>query len=279
MSNPESIKAKLKNHSKSKGKIHQNILVKFFQERFLYRLSKSNYRTNFLLKGGTFAYTVGGEDSRHTRDIDFLLTQLSGDADQLKEIFEEIAKVEGNDGVVFLPQNMKVESITKEGNYQGTRIKIPARLGKINEQVQIDIGVGDRVTPGPQEIVYPTILAELEEPKLLAYSLETLVAEKFNAMIDLGIYNSRMKDFYDVYQFVEMCDINILEEAIRNTFQRRKTLILRNHPVFQDDFYTENGRVKQWNIFLKKNKLSEIKFKDVQGKIINYLLPIYEKLN
>jgi predicted nucleotidyltransferase component of viral defense system len=254
-------------------------LVKFFQERFLYRLSKSDYRTNFLLKGGALAYTIGGEDSRHTKDIDFLLTQLSSDSDQLKKIFEEIVKIKGNDGVLFLPQQMKVETITKEGNYQGTRLIIPARLGKISERVQVDIGVGDRVTPGPQEIVYPVILAELEEPRLLAYSLETLVAEKFNAMIDLGVYNSRMKDFYDVHQFAEMCDEYILKEAIENTFQRRKTLVSRNHPVFQDDFYTENERLKLWNMFLKKNQLSEIKFTDVQAIIIKCLMPIYEKLN
>ncbi len=278
MKNPESIKDKLKAYSKSKGKVHQNTIVKFFQERFLFRLSKSKYRDNFLLKGGALAYTFSGEESRHTRDIDFLLTQLSAETEFLKSVFAEIAEIDGDDGVIFKASSIKAETITKEGNYSGTRIKIEARLGKISQQIQIDIGVGDYVTPGPQEITYPTILEELEAPKLSAYSIETLVAEKFNAMIDLGAFNSRMKDFYDIYKFVEACDSNILEDAVNNTFERRETRWTRNHPVFQDEFYTDKSRLKQWEIFLKKNQLDNIDFSLVKSKIIENLYPIYEKM-
>lgn len=202
MRNPESIKMKLKSYSKANSKIHQNTLVKFFQERFLYRLSKSDYQENFLLKGGALAYTISREETRHTRDIDFLLTKLKAETEALMKIFSEIAKIDGDDAVVFTPDSIKVETITKEGNYTGTRINIKAKLDNIRQLIQIDIGVGDYVTPGSQEVIYPTILEELEAPILFAYSTETLIAEKFNAMIDLGVYNSRMKDFYDVCKFI-----------------------------------------------------------------------------
>jgi predicted nucleotidyltransferase component of viral defense system len=278
MTNPESIKDKLKAYSKSKGKVHQNTIVKFFQERLLFRLSKSKYKDNFLLKGGALAYTFSGEESRHTKDIDFLLTKLNAETEFLKSVFAEITAIDGDDGVIFKASSIKAETITKEGNYSGTRIKIEARLSKISQQVQVDIGVGDYVTPGPQEITYPTILAELEAPKLLAYSIETLVAEKFNAMIDLGVFNSRLKDFYDIYKCIEVCNVVILEEAINNTFKRRETGWTRNHSVFQDEFYTDKSRLKQWGIFLKKNQLESIDFASVKRKIIEHLFPIYEKM-
>lgn len=276
--NIESIKAKLKSYSKRNRKIHQNTLTKYFQERFLYRLSKSSYKKNFLLKGGALAYFISGEDSRHTKDVDFLIDKLEADQEKLSVIFKEICEILADDGVVFKANNIKIEAIQKEGNYTGTRIKVVASLGKISQQVQIDIGVGDYVTPGPQEIEYPTILAELPSPILDAYSIETLVSEKFNAMIDLGEFNSRLKDFYDVHLFVDKCDKTILKKAIQNTFKRRKTRITKNHPVFQKAFYENEQRVKQWSIFLQKNGLATIDYKAVYQKFLTHLLPIYEAL-
>ncbi len=276
--NIESIKAKLKNYSKKNRKIHQNTLTKYFQERFLYRLSKSKYKKNFLLKGGTLAYSISGEDSRHTKDIDFLIDKLEAEQENLSVIFKEICKIVADDGVVFKANSIKIEAIQKEGNYTGTRIKVVASLGKISQQMQIDIGVGDYVTPGPQEIEYPTILAELPSPILDAYSIETLVSEKFNAMIELGEFNSRLKDFYDVHLFVDKCDKTILKEAIKNTFKRRKTKITKNHPIFQKDFYQNEQRAKQWSIFLQKNGLSKIDYEAVYQKISTHLFPIYKAL-
>lgn len=274
----ESIIQKLKNHSKKKRKIHQNTLTKYFQERFLYRLSKSAYKENFLLKGGALAYTISGEESRHTRDIDFLINKLQAEQENLRSVFTEICKIPVNDGVLFITKNIKVEAIQKEGNYEGTRIKIDAKLGKISQQVQIDIGVGDHVTPGPQEIEYPTILEGLPSPILEAYSTESLVSEKFNAMIDLGEFNSRLKDFYDIYIFIERCDKDVLKEAIKNTFQKRKTKVIRNHPVFQEQFYQNENRLAQWHIFLEKNQLGELDYNEVYEEIITHLKPIYDEL-
>ncbi|MEO1513746.1 MAG: nucleotidyl transferase AbiEii/AbiGii toxin family protein [Bacteroidota bacterium] len=276
--NIESIKAKLKNYSRKNNKVHQNTLTKFFQERSLYRLSISNYKHNFLLKGGALAYTIGGDDSRHTKDIDFLISKLQAEQENLRTVFEDICETTSNDGVLFKSKNIKVETIQKEGNYSGTRIKVEAKLGKISQQVQVDIGVGDYVTPGPQEIEFPTILKELPSPMMLAYSIETLISEKFHAMIDLGEFNSRMKDFYDVYTLIEKCDKKILGTAIKNTFKRRKATIIPNHPVFQAEFFTDERRAKQWFNFLQRNGLQKIPFTDVREKLMDYLYPIYSDL-
>lgn len=149
---------------------------------------------------------------------------------------------------------------------------------KQNQQVQIDIGVGDYVTPGPQEITYPTILLELEAPKLVAYSIETLVAEKFHAMIELGSFNSRLKDFYDIHQFINLCNSEILKEAIKNTFLTRKTDWVKSPIIFKEAFYSDAIRLKQWDIFLSKNHLKQVNFREVGRRILKNLHPVYENL-
>jgi predicted nucleotidyltransferase component of viral defense system len=276
--NVESIKSKLKQYSKEHKKIHQYTIIRFFQERFLYRLSLSKYKDNFLLKGGALVYVFGAEESRYTKDIDFLLTKLEAEHENLLLIFKEIGQIQSEDGIVFDIDQIIIETIQKEGQYTGTRVRIGGNLGNIKQQLQIDIGVGDYVTPGPQEIEYPTLISGFEQPILKAYSIETLIAEKFEAMISLGEYNSRMKDFYDLYQFVETSDLSILFEAIKNTFSRRKTTMVFDHPVFTEEFYEEEKRKKQWDIFISKNELNNIDFDKVFEKMIIFLKPIYEKL-
>lgn len=276
--NIESIKSKLKQYSKEHKKIHQYTLVRFFQERFLYRLSLSRYKDYFLLKGGALVYVFGAEESRYTKDIDFLMTKLEAEHENLLIIFKEIGQIQSEDGIIFNTDQIVIETIQKEGQYTGTRVRIGGNLGNIKQQLQIDIGVGDYVTPGPQEIEYPTIISGLNHPILKAYSIETLIAEKFEAMISLGEYNSRMKDFYDIYQFVETSDLSILFNAIRNTFSRRKTTVVFEHPVFTEEFYRNDKRKKQWDIFVKKNELNNIYFDKVFEKMIIFLKPIYDKL-
>jgi predicted nucleotidyltransferase component of viral defense system len=276
--NIESIKSKLKQYSKEHKKIHQYTLIRFFQERFLYRLSISRYKDYFLLKGGALVYVLGAEESRYTKDIDFLLTKLEAEHENLLIIFKEIGQIKSEDGIIFNTDQIIIETIQKEGQYTGTRVRISGNLGNIKQQLQIDIGVGDYVTPGPQEIEYPTIISGLNHPILKAYSIETLIAEKFEAMISLGEYNSRMKDFYDIYQFVETSDLSILFDAIRNTFSRRKTTVVFEHPVFTEEFYRNDKRKKQWDIFVKKNELNNIDFDKVCVKMISFLKPIYDKL-
>lgn len=275
--NIKSIQARLKNYSKEHQTTHQFTLVRFFQERFLCRLSKSVYRNNFLLKGGALVYVFGAENSRYTKDIDLLLTKLASSHEQLKIIFQNIIQIYVDDGIKF-SDAINIESIQKEGRYTGTRVRIACNLGNISHNLQIDIGVGDHVTPGPQEIEYPTLLDDLEPPVLKAYSIETVIAEKFEAMISLGDYNSRLKDFYDIYYFAEKGNPLILESAIKNTFARRETPVIDNHSVFSINFYEDEKRKKQWQIFLKKNQLSDIDFNLVGDKIKKYLKPIYDRI-
>lgn len=268
---------RLKTYSKQHRKTHQFTLIRFFQERFLYRLSQSPYRDNFLLKGGALVYVLGTRDSRYTKDIDFLLIKLGSNQIKLGEIFKEISQIQVEDGVQF-DNEVDVNSIQKEGQYSGTRIRISCSLGNIKHNLQIDIGIGDYVTPGPQEIEYPTLLDDLDKPILKAYSIENLVSEKFEAMISLGNYNSRFKDFYDLYFFAEKCNPSILETAIKNTFFRRKTPVIDNHPIFEQGFYEDPKRLKQWLLFLTKNQLSIIPFELVMDKISKFLKPIYQKI-
>jgi len=276
--NIDSIQMRLKTYSQKHKRLHQFTLIRYFQERLLYRLSKSKYRDNFLLKGGALVYYLSNQTSRYTKDVDLLLKQLKSDHSLLKEIFTEICQMNFEDGVIFITKDLIIEEIQKEGMYTGTRIKVPARLGNVKHQMQIDIGTGDYVTPGPQEIIYPTLLEELESPILKAYTVETVISEKFEAMIALGEYNSRMKDFYDVYHFLDDCETNILEKAIENTFRIRKTPVIANHPIFTDSFYSDQKRVNQWRIFLEKNELDKIEFDEIGKRIESKLKAIYDNL-
>jgi predicted nucleotidyltransferase component of viral defense system len=255
--NIQSIKDKLKNYSKKHNKIHQATLTRYFQERLLYRLSKSDFKDKLLLKGGALIYSFQMEESRPTLDIDLLAKELTADHYELKTIFKTICDLKFYDGVTFDSDNITVTEITKEGNYSGIRIKVPARLGNIKQSMQIDIGFGDIVTPGPVEMEYPTII-DMESPKLMAYSVESLLSEKFQAMIDLAEYNSRMKDFYDVYTFLNAgnYDEKNLREATKNTFEKRKTSVEDNHSLFKDEFYKNKDRITQWKAFLKKADLN-----------------------
>jgi len=171
--NIDSIQMKLKTYSKKHKRIHQFTLTRYFQERFLYRLSESGYRNNFLLKGGALVYYLSNQTSRYTRDIDLLLTKLESENDKLLEVFSAICEIDYDDGVHFDRDEITIEQIQKEGQYTGTRIKIPARLGNVKHQLQIDIGVGDKVTPGPREINYPTLLDNFGLPPYYSDSLQT----------------------------------------------------------------------------------------------------------
>lgn len=275
--NISSIKDRLKHYSKKHKKIHQATLTRYFQERLLFRLSKSTFKNNFLLKGGALIYALQKEESRPTLDIDLLAKNIKANHEEVKSVFKEICDLKFYDGVTFDSKNISASEIVKEGNYSGIRIKVLARLGNIKQSMQIDIGFGDIVIPGPVEMEYPTII-EMESPNLLAYSVESLISEKFQAMIDLAEYNSRMKDFYDVYtMFVsQKYDETNLATAIKNTFEKRNTKAIPNHSLFDDNFFEDRNRITQWNAFLNKSNLNlNLKFSEVMKTIKETLEPMY----
>jgi predicted nucleotidyltransferase component of viral defense system len=256
-------------------------LIRFFQERLLFRLAATSYRNNLCLKGGALLYALEREKSRPTLDLDFLASKIRIDQGYFREVFQEICSVAyENDGVMFDLDNIEVQEIMEHDKYTGLRVKVTANLGNIKQHLQIDIGIGDVVTPTPVEMEYPTLL-DMEAPYIQAYSPETIIAEKFEAMISLAEVNSRMKDFYDVYRLLqsERCDMQILSKAIQNTFQNRGTIYRADHPLFTDTFAGDPEREKMWVAFIRRSKLEAgLEFKVVMDSIKEVLVPVFGKL-
>jgi len=278
----KSIRAKLLNISKKENISYQLMIIRYFQERLLFRLSLSKFNNNFCLKGGVLLYMLDQKKSRPTIDIDFLATQTNNDKNNIKNIFSEICRIEyKKDAVTFDNQEITVTEITKQANYNGIRINVTGKLDTIKQRIQINIGFGDIVYPKPLKVNYPVIL-EMEQPEIQVYSIYSAIAEKFEAMIQLSEANSRMKDFYDIYNlFVNNeIDKNELENAIKITFKTRNTVFSENHSVFSDEFYTNTDRLTQWNAFKRKAKIIDnLTFETVLKKIKLELEPIYKRID
>jgi predicted nucleotidyltransferase component of viral defense system len=247
-----SVLARLRNIAKKSGATFQQILQQYAIERFLYRISKSTHAQTVILKGALLLKTIGISSVRPTMDIDML---RKGKADQtsLINLVKDCATLDVEaDGLTFLTDSIVAEEITKDLEYQGTRILMEARMDNVRLKVQIDFGVGDVMVPGPRMIEYPVFLHG-EAIRLLAYPIESAIAEKLQAMVALGNTNSRMKDFYDVWICSNHLDFNTdtLLNAISATFKNRQT------PVPAEEFealtakFAEEHRV-QWNAFVKK---------------------------
>jgi hypothetical protein len=184
-----------------------------------------------------------------------------------------------NDGVVFDTGTIKTENIAETKAYHGLRLIYTARLDSIMQTMKIDIGFGDVIIPAAQPLSFPVLIQGLPVPEILAYSLETVVAEKFHAMIDLAESNSRYKDFYDVYKILSQNELDAknLTDAIMATFHNRKTDFRTNHPLFSDDFAKDPNRNLQWKRFLKKIKYDEdLNFETVMSLIKSKLQSVQD---
>jgi len=274
-----SIKARLKNIAKEYKKTFNLILRLYMQERLLYRLSVSEYKDNFILKGGLLLFSMSGFIGRPTRDIDFLAYQISNDMKDINEVFRKICKVEYNDGIVFNSNSVSVEEIKKDAEHGGKRVKLIGHLGKAKEMLWVDIGFNDIVVPEVITADYPVLL-DMDYPKIKMYSFESVVAEKFEAIVSLGELNSRMKDFYDIFILLSEKKFNraILQSAIAETFKRRGTDILKFDQVFKKEFIEDNHRINQWKLFLKKIDHQNIEFEYVMDDIKKSLLPIFNNI-
>lgn len=276
-----SVKGRLLNVARTEDKNHQLLLLRYFQERFLYRLSKSKYKEHLCLKGAAFLYALEGEKSRVTKDIDFLGINLKSNHSSLQNAIEDICRVlYEKDGVTFDLESLVIKDIIKDGNYKGKRVGITAHLDSTKQRLQVDIGFGDLIIPAPLTITYPVIL-DMDAPELYTYSVESTIAEKFEAMIDLGEINTRMKDFYDVYHLLKNQKVNkrILSKAIRETFIQRQTPSPKKHSIFTPSFFQDQERVKNWKAWIAKTKLdSTLKLSVVMEVIADELKPIYDEL-
>ena len=281
MSNATSIRAKLLNIARKENIAFQVILLRYIHERFLYRLSISKYANSFFLKGGNFIYAIEGLLARPTKDIDLLGQEISNDMDNLKNAIVEIANTKcKEDFVIFNTKTISIEAITEKNLYNGVRLKLNASFDTTKQNIQIDIGFGDTIIPKPITLDYPTLLPDVPAPKLTAYTLETVIAEKFHAMVVLSSLNSRMKDFYDVYNLLTKHKIDYLnlEKAITTTFQVRETNVTKEHALFTDDFKNNQQRLQMWKVFLKKINVKEaLSFQTVTQTITEQLKPILLK--
>ena len=277
----DSIRARLLNLAKKERIDFQLIIIRFLHERLLYRISVSDYSQQLILKGGAFIYAVQGIKSRPTIDVDLLGTQISNDIETLCGVFRQICTIESEDEVAFNPKSVVGELITQQDKYNGVRLYIDATFHTVKQRIQIDVGFGDIVIPVAQELEYPILLDEMQIPVIQAYSTERVIAEKFQAMIELSVANSRMKDFYDVYNLLtdNKFDNETLEEAIKVTFVNRGTSYTENHALFTAEFGTNPQRKKSWTVFLNKiNRDKELEFEDVMRLISEKLMPFWAKM-
>jgi len=272
-----SVLARLRNTSKSKGAPFQQILQQYAMERFLYRVSKSRHAKSVILKGALLLKTIGIPAARPTLDIDMLRT---GKADKasLIALIGDCATLEVEpDGLTFLADSVVAEEITKDAEYQGTRILMDARMDNVRLRIQVDFGVGDVIVPGPRIIEYPAFLGG-GPVILLAYPVETSIAEKLQAMVALGEANSRMKDFYDVWICASHLDLqsNTLIKAIEATFKNRETDIpTDDFEILTADFAQRH--LAQWNAFVKKMGESALanRFAAVNDELRKFAVPMF----
>ena len=257
----KSIRARLLNVAKQEEVSYQTILTRYFQERLLYRISQTRYRENFYLKGGALMYAYERFAARPTLDIDFLGTHISNDGKRIAEAFREICAVDcKEDGVLFACDKIVPQNITEFKDYHGVRLSIPVAMDTIAQVLTMDIGFGDIVTPHPVSLDYPLLLEGLPEASILAYSTETVIAEKMHAIIDLADQSSRMKDYYDIYHLLTsfQYDASILQDAINHTFENRHTPYNAGTMFFREDFPNHPQMQVRWSAFLRKAAINSV---------------------
>ncbi len=253
-----SVRDRLLALARERGEDFQLLLTQYGLERLLYRLSRSGYRDRFILKGAMLFILWSDQPHRPTRDVDFLGFGDSSEAG-LQAIFRVLCDIPvEDDGLTLMADSVQVEVIRDATEYGGMRVKLFGDLAGAKVSIQADIGFGDAVTPEPREIEYPTLLGD-PAPHLKAYPRETVVAEKYQALVHLGMANSRMKDFYDLWVIAREFDFDglLLSEAIRNTFSRRRTSLPEHTPSgLSPGFYEDAHKDNQWNAFIRKGKLA-----------------------
>ncbi len=275
---PASVLAKLRNVARAKNTNYQLILRRYAIERLLYRLSISPQSDQFVLKGAML-FTAWLEDPfRPTQDLD-LLGHGDPATSSIETTFRTICETAvDDDGLVFDTGSLRVEPIREEQRYGGVRVKTTAFLGKTRIPVQVDIGFGDAITPAVEEMEFPPLLAS-EGPRLKAYPKETVIAEKLQAIVELGRANSRMKDFYDLLALSRLFDFDgqTLNSAVCATFERRQTAIPKTTPEGLDkDFAEDPEKQRQWVAFVRREPLF-IAAPDLSGtisEIASFALPV-----
>ena len=280
----ESVLARLLDIARANRLVYNELLMRYILERIFYRIGKSGHSGKFILKGGTlFVCWQGGFDHRPTMDADMLYRGV-GTPEHLKAVFTEICTVPTpDDGLRIDVASMTAERILEDAEYGGVRLSFNAHIGRSRTQVQIDVGVGDAVTPTAKMAAYPTLL-DFPAPRMRIYPPETAIAEKFETLVRRGMLNSRMKDFYDIWKLKTLFDydINVLGKAIARTFERRKRPIPTERPIaLTERFWNDPVKQQQWHAFLRKSRLDvgNRTLHDIIHEISDFLTPVINRLN
>ena len=277
-----SVRQRLMNLARAQKEDFQLVLTRYALERLLYRLSLSEYRDVFVLKGAMLFRLWGDHPHRPTRDLD-LLARGENSIPRFERIFQEVCGLAVHeDGLVFNAASVRGDRIKEDQEYEGLRLNLACRLENARIPIQIDIGFGDVVTPAAAEVTYPVLL-DFPPPVLRAYSRESVVAEKFQAMVMLGIANNRMKDFYDLWVLSEQFDFqgSLLCRAIRATFERRRTAVPTEAPVaLSPEFAQDRAKQTQWRAFVGKSGLDTrgMGLEAIVGALRGFLMPVAEAI-
>ena len=278
----KSVHDRLLNKARESGRPFMELLQYYGTEKFLLRMSQSEFAEQFILKGALLLRSIGISDIRPTRDID-LSREAALDIENLEQMVKKCCGVEvKEDGLIFEPDTVDGEDIREEQSYKGVRIKFQGKLGNAKIHMQIDIGFGDVISPSPLWVEYPALL-DGDAPKLLAYTLDSAIAEKYQAMVYLDMANSRMKDFFDIWYLMHNQNFKSkqLQKAIELTFQRRKTSLPVEPPsALSEKFYSDDDKIKQWNAFKRKAGMTDLSssLKEVVKDISTFLWPLNESL-
>lgn len=271
-----SVLAKLKNKAKSSGISYQQCLQLFFQEEFLRKLAGSKYTENFILKGGLFIYTLTNFESRATVDVDFLMRGLNNDPAKMNEIIADILAVDtGNDFVTFKAE--KTEPIALQRKYHGVSTQIIGYIKNVRVPFNVDIGIGDVIVPSAERRTIQTQLEGYPRPEILTYSLESTIAEKFDAILQRFELTGRMKDFYDIYYLSRTFNFEgiKLQTAIQETLRNRGTVYEKDSFARVLELVNDEDMHVKWRYFLKTLGNPEISFDEVIGGIKKFLLPVW----
>jgi len=272
---PASVRQRLLNRARIDKRPFNELLQYYAMERFLYRLSQSTHRDRFILKGALMLRAWRSAEFRSTMDIDMLGRTSNDETSIVAQIQDILAvKVEA-DGLTFDPSSIQAERITEDADYKGIRVRFRGELDSARVSMQIDIGFGDIVYPEPEESNLPTMLYS-PVPRLLCYSRESTIAEKFEAMVKLGVLNSRMKDFYDIWLLSRQFDFDgaKLAKAIQLTFEQRGTKLPSEIEAFTDTFI--DTKQNQWTAFWKRLQQDHVPaaFREITSAVERFLAPL-----
>ena len=279
MINIESIKSKIRSMADKKNLKSQEVLQIYFFERFLERLSKSNYKNNFVIKGGFLISSLIGIENRTTMDMDTTIKGIALKEEKIKEIVDEIININVDDGIKF--EIKDISYIREEDEYENFRISLIANVGKTKNPMKLDLTTGDTITPKEIEYTYPCIFSK-ENIKIMAYPLETILAEKYETIIRRNITTTRMRDFYDLYTLYKLkkdeINYEILKEAVERTSKKRESQeIMKDYKEIIEDIKEDLYLRALWEVYLSENKyIGNLSFDKVVGVVTILSNRIYE---